>query len=825
MREMKIGIILSDENRKDELELQEFFAFLETEKLCPEFHFTMVSSDSFFDRARRAELCSCSYLYYRRSNGDNDIVSDAKVFAENFSRVSGMMPQEYAHVDAIKWDLLLEIARAEESGNALRLERGEAKLKGRVILQLENVPIYGKNGERSQSWKNYAKLEKTIQKLKADFVKNQEDELFKELVQTTNQFNDLSKELDQMDQAIYKSCQLVLESRKRGAAEDPRLLHAGICMSEGNIEEANEYLKDNSWYEEVSSGIKTAQDAKKQMRSYVAGQRLLISNLQAAIPEKDQKKKRQDEIEEIYQRIVPLAEGWQVEMDLLHEYAWFLFDISNYEKGIPQTKRLIHYLELWPDRFTVCLSEILYLQGSFYEMILDFDSSEKVLNEAQTVFRRKENPTLRERENLIEILNRLGAVYWRKHLFDKGLFLLKNVEEEILELQKQPNYDGHYDEYLGTNYHRQASLYRRKNEFSKSQHFFRECINIRKSLMEKDFYRYALDLSTSYNNYALFCKDINQFQKAEELYREAIKIRQKLAREKFGVYEASAAVPEGNYATLLDKERRDSKAEQYYQEAMSSKRKYCEILPKKWRPSLAYTCIDYGNFLAVRGRTAESEALFEEAISIRKELNDSSAREANPGDTFRLALAYGDYGYLLCRSKRWEKALNTLEEALQTQQKLIEKNGYPASKSYFYTNINYANALDHFDRRGEACQMLQKCIREFEEISAMDELTAVFYTAPIALAKKTLAHLLAKENHLSDAEQNCAEAMEAQRRLAAEAPQVYELDLGLTYREMSQILEKRGEIAQAQEYWHMAEEILAQYPELPEDYISDLTVR
>ncbi|MCM1044066.1 MAG: tetratricopeptide repeat protein [Candidatus Gastranaerophilales bacterium] len=822
---IKVGMILSDENRNDEEKLQAFFTFLETENLCPQMHFTLVLADSSVDRTKKAELCSCDYLYYHKSNDDNDTTSDAKRFTESLSQVNGMVMQEYSHVDAIKWDLLMEIARADESGNVLLMEKGEAKLKGRVILQLQNVPVYGQNKERRQAWTELASLEKTVQKLKADYVEKQGDDLFRKLLQTANQFEELSKDLDQRDETIYKSCQLVLEGRKKAADKDSPLYYAEICMREGDIETANTYLRDNAWRINVKSNIAIAQDAKKRIRSYIAGQRLLISNLQT-VRIKEQKLESQKEIEKIYHDVVPIAEEWQVELDLLYEYAWFLFNKGDYKTGTLLTKRLINYVAVWQDPFTVCLSEILYLLGSFYEMVLDFSASEKALNEAQAAFRSRKQPTLRERENMIAVLNQLGTVYWKKHIFDTGLRFLIHSEEEIQTLQaQQHDYDVRYDVYLGTNYHRQAVIYRRKNEYGQAQYYAQKALDIRRTLMGKDFYKYAFDFSTTCNNYAVLCKDLNQFQKAEKLYKEAIAIRQRLTAELSSTYEASVAVVEGNYATLLEKERRDSEAEQYFQEAIENKKKHREVLPEKWQPSLAYTCIDYGNFLAIRGKTDKAQPLYKEAISIRKKLKASDEKGKNLGNAYRLAIAYANYGYLLCRSRDWELALDILEDTLQEQEELIKNNRYPINKSYLYTTINYANALAHFDRGGEACGMLQECIRKFEKISVEDPLTSVFYAAPIALAKRTLAHLLAEEDHMSSAEQNCVEAMNVQRQLATEVPQVYELELGLTYRELGLILEKKGEFAQAETYHRKAEAILKQYPDLPKDYISDLTVQ
>ena len=51
----------------------------------------------------------------------------------------------YKHIDSIKLNLVMELARDPQIGGKLTLENGEAHLDGAVVMSMENIPLYSKN--------------------------------------------------------------------------------------------------------------------------------------------------------------------------------------------------------------------------------------------------------------------------------------------------------------------------------------------------------------------------------------------------------------------------------------------------------------------------------------------------------------------------------------------------------------------------------------------------------------------------------------------------------------------------------------------------------
>ena len=291
----------------------------------------------------------------------------------------------FSHLDAVKLNMLLELTRNSDLNSNLKFEDGEAKLDGKPVLNLGNVPIYSKNEELQKQIAEKRRLDEEFANLRVAMITvPEDDELFSRLMDVSKQRNQLSDQIHQMEMSILDLCFTVSEMNASGRPLTWREKKAVQPLDAGNYQEVLAVLNDvqrQKKLEQAKSIVKQAEIIHKngldRIWGYISENRLKIKTL------KSQGVTTQAilELDTCYEETVQLAEDYQVELDVLYDYACYLYDLHRYSKGIAVAEQLEKYYELEqaPEDARADLKNMF---GIFYDDTNQFKEAEEYYQEA-----------------------------------------------------------------------------------------------------------------------------------------------------------------------------------------------------------------------------------------------------------------------------------------------------------------------------------------------------------------------------------------------------------------------------------------------------------
>ena len=208
---------------------------------------------------------------------------------------------------------------------------------------------------------------------------------------------------------------------------------------------------------------------------------------------------------------------------------------------------------------------------------------------------------------------------WKQHLYDRGIAIGHWLEGFYQMEDPGEKTWARLKNRLGVNY-------KNSNQYKKAEKYYREALEIRQRLADKDSLTYEADVAASCDNLAILLKNTCRMGEAEELHRKALEIYRRLAAGNPAAYEPDVATTCNNLAILLKNTNRMEEAERYYREALEIRRRLAEGNPAAYEPYVAMTCNNLGNLLKDTNRMEEAEGYYREALEIYKRL-----AEGNPG--------------------------------------------------------------------------------------------------------------------------------------------------------------------------------------------------
>ena len=157
------------------------------------------------------------YTYFRQLPEGQSASQSVKDFMERLDQEIGHYYSTFSHLDAVKLNMLLELTRNSDINSNLKFEDGEAKLDGKPVLDLKNVPIYSKNEELQKQVAEKQRLDEEFADLRVAMIKAPEnEELFSRLMEVSKQRNQLSDQIHQMERDILNLCSKVSKMNASG---------------------------------------------------------------------------------------------------------------------------------------------------------------------------------------------------------------------------------------------------------------------------------------------------------------------------------------------------------------------------------------------------------------------------------------------------------------------------------------------------------------------------------------------------------------------------------------------------------------------------------
>ncbi len=489
-----------------------------------------------------------------------------KQFMQRLDKELGHYYSFFEHLDSIKLNLLLELARDSQKEGEVRFEDGKALLDGKEVLSLEQVPVYGKNDELQKMREEINALQREIADLAAAYSENPGDRhIREELAGKSGRYQEITKKFSEAEEQVLKLCSMIAERNSSGEPMTFREKEAGRLLHAGDYKGALAVLRLSGRKEEIEQ----IRSRKARMEQEVTAlihetrlrvQTLLIGNLT---------KERMEECIDCYEEAVALSEEFQVERDILLEYVIFLSLHHKIKEGLESAKRLEEQYE--KNGTTKENIRLLYdLFGKLYLGINDFGSAEKYYRDA--------------------------------------LHITESMETELARDEYRKDLALHYNALAGTIMH--------MGKQHEAEELFCRAVEIQKEYAGEDKLDKSLGLADMYNNLGLLMKQMNRYPEAEENYVKALGIYNDIQTAHTDIpfiMHEELALLYYNLGNLLAEQKRRDEAEQYYKKADELIRQILDKNPAAYETMLFMIQASMGTLYLEMNQPEKAERCLAEA--------------------------------------------------------------------------------------------------------------------------------------------------------------------------------------------------------------------
>ncbi len=638
---------------------------------------------------------------------------------------------QFEHIDTVKLRILLNLKLQELDFVEVKIENGECVVDGAALgrngININNVAEFANNKQLAQMQDELKTVEEEYYRLKPEFEKGGcSNEFYSKYSKIASRRQALIDEIEQLQKLIFNMSLRMSKDEVRGEItvrqkEAYRLFELGDyegCMAvldsneiDGEFERKRKMLKDE-----------LVAETRKYIREYAT--KIEILSVMTGYSD------RFREITECYEKIVPLALTEKIELDVVYDYADFLYEQNrNGEKIIELLEKLEKiYAEIGESEQKV--GRVFNLLAISYDNQNQPQKAEGYYLKAIAI-RKKLASENSERfsPDLAVSYNNAGAFYHYRDAQKAEDYYLKaiaireklasekperynpdladsyNNAGEFYRIQEQPQKaEGYYlkaiaiyeklasenperfKPYLANGYNNAGNFYAVHGQTQKAEEYYLKAIAIREKLASENSERFSPDLAMSYNNTGVFYADQGQPQKAEEYYSKAIAIYEKLAAENPERFCPDLAASYNNAGAFYHY-RDAKKAGEYYLKAIAIYEKLASENPERYNPDLAVSYNNAGVFYKDQGQAQKAEEYYLKAIAIREKLVAENPERFSPD----LADSYNNAGNFYSGQGQSQKAEEYYLKAIEIYEKFAAENPARFNPDLAMSYINYAN--------------------------------------------------------------------------------------------------------------------------------------
>lgn len=701
------------------------------------------------------------YTYFKNVHEEDSVEDSVKEFMKKLDVEFSHFYSFFDHIDTIKLRILLNLKIQEMDFISVEFEDGICLVDGEETLSVEKVSEFENSIELKRLRKELAETEEKYYKMRAHYdERSGEQEFFHEYVNVASARENLIKVIEELEKSIFDMSMRMCKDEVHGNITQ-RQREAYKLFSEGDLEGANnvlDFYEIKSEYQRKQAILK--QQEKKNAKVYIGELRQKIEILKALANTSD----RFSEIEEVYEEAVSVSEEYLVEIDVIYDYAKFLYEQNKHKKALEVAERLE---KLYTNEN---IEDSEYRQGYLYMLLCSIMSNG---------FER-----MKEAEKyLIKALE----------IFEK----LRKTAPEVYSVD------------LAISYSNAGSFYAEHGQQKKAETYFFKALKIRKNLAVQHPEKYICDLSRLYTTIGWFCYNEEQPERAEKYFLEAVAKLEEYDQENANTLMA-LYMDVRNFYSLQEMFQ---KANNFYLKMISTMEKLAEKNPQKYREQLVITYKEAYDYFYFK-QPMEAEKYILKVIELLKKLVCENSEKYR----IYLEISYGQAGVLYseiwqikeaekyifksieglkeCASKEPEKYSVDLAVGYSRAGLLYQKIG-DIKKAEFYfikalairKNLAYENLINIdwamiYELIGgiylEQDQMkkAEKCLlRAIKIREALVEQDIERYSNDLILRYNTLSSFYLLIGSEEEEEKYFLKTIEIKERLAAMNPQTFNRDL------------------------------------------------
>lgn len=535
----------------------------------------------------------------------------AKSVIDFMERLDKKLSHDYnlfSHFDSIKLDFLMAMHQNPELQSVVSFSDGTATVDGEEVMDLDNVPIYGKNTSLQDLKNKKKELDKKFAAVAAKYASNPDDDnLYKELTVVSEERAKIAETFRKAEADVLSLCVDISKLRSGDSQLTWREKEAIQLTNQGDYEGALAILRDQEREKELAFAENIVDTHMEVIKGYIKENLLRIKTLKA----QGLTEEHVQEIDLCYEKIIELSLKYHIDGQNVYDYICFLLDQKrDYDKAI----LLINRIESLSNKNS-------YLtQGQIFEILgYAFLGGKHDLNKGKEYYRKAIDyyepiENYKTYYRLQFAYNMLSRAYGIEGNNQKSL----DLAHKSLELNaKYKSNEGLIYSYLLL-----AERYSIANDFAKSQ----ECAD--------KAYSYALQMNQKYPSDDYFenllvktlikkgdiAKKRKEYDVASDYYKMALYMRKKLSKRNPFSMKSSLSLSYKDYGSALMNLNHYKQAAEALKESISLCRELCMINPQGEEHFLASTLSLYGETLANLSSYHEAADAHREALQIRKRL-------------------------------------------------------------------------------------------------------------------------------------------------------------------------------------------------------------
>lgn len=547
----------------------EFNELIKNSEMCIFLFFTKAGEYTIeeFEVARKAFETSENgrpkiYTYFKTID-DVSVEKSVTDFMGELDKNLKHFYQTFSHIDTVKLRVLLNLKLQEMEFVSVTFEDGKCIVDGKETLELSNVSEFANNSILRDLNAELEKTEKEYFELKPLYVSGQaDDSVCKRYADIASKRQNLIDQIEELQKSIFNISLRMCNDEVHG--EITQRQKEAYCLFElGDLDGCMSVLNSKDIDDDFLRAEKHLEEmAKKNAVKYIREHKTAIDILETMMNYKN----RFNEIEERYEKIVPVAEKYLVEVDVIYDYCSLLDDQNKSPKAYELAKRLERLYLLNKNKFEESDFADLYnllgiicghLSSSLgYKNVRIYNEYQGNTKEAEYYF-----------ERAIEIRNQLVA---------------ENSER--------------YNASLARCYSNASSFYRNLGDMKRAECYCVKSLKIKEQLALDNPKKYGADLAGGYNNVGIIYYTKNDTENAEHYYTKALEMYKKISKENPGKYDTDLAIVYNNLGAFYDAKNNIEQADSYYRKAIAIYNQLASKNPERYGIDLAVSRLSHGMF-------------------------------------------------------------------------------------------------------------------------------------------------------------------------------------------------------------------------------------
>ena len=474
--------------------------------------------------------------YFKTVNDTREVEEEVRAFMEMLDVDLHHYYNTYGHIDTLKLGMLMQIKlmKLDQVQSVLSIQDGAVQFNGKTVAKSENIPLLNGHQTLRELTEKKRELQQAVFACREAYRADPTDANEDALTDAKAELRRISQQLTAVEKQTMEFMTTVAEMTSDGKVITHRLRAALKCFDAGDYEAAQMILADQERESELQRFKNRMDDSKMGLQGYVNEGLLWIRAEKTKILTEE----RADEIIRVYEELVQLTEAYNLDKEILYDYAMFLWSQNKNTAALTAVQTLRWYYskpgadigkDKWAHLFNA-LGSIYVSQGCYHEAKQAYQQSIDLFKELRS------GQSDAYAEDLIMLYQNLGVVCFRQKEYDEADDALSEALDNCISLYKLDR--SKYEPQMAAICEILGNLFCEKKEFEFAETPYLEAQKIYERLYAEDPTVWEDEWAELCNNLGVFYNETQHYPEAEEYWCKSLEIYECLCARNPGKYKS-----------------------------------------------------------------------------------------------------------------------------------------------------------------------------------------------------------------------------------------------------------------------------------------------